>query len=582
MSVKEIPPVKLDESAEDKRPKSERRVAVTRAIGLIGGILGAILIFWLMPGDTATVAEEAWKAAQGGEPDPAKLAKMNFVAAPLVAAVAVLMGAWWMTEAISLAATALIPLVAFPLFSAILYGEKGTMAFKEVAPPFAADTIFLFMGGFIIAMGMQRWNLHKRIALGVVLVVGTKPKQLILGFMIATGFISMWVSNTATAVMMLPIGLSVIQLFSSLTKEKVSTSHYDIEKGYADAIRGGVLGAAINKDEDLVTKKAEEEGIQRSNFAIALMLGIAYAASIGSLGTIIGTPPNSLMVGYLKEQGISVGFGEWMLVGVPLAVIYLVLAWVILTFVVFKPEMDDIPGGRELIKKEMQSLGKLRGGELGILIMFLLAALSWIVVPILLKNLGIDINGIDAVIAMSVSLLMFILPAGGRTRQRLITWNEAKNLPWDVLLLFGGGLALSRQFSNTGMSNWIGIQVQNLKNLPILLIVIIITVMILALTELTSNTATAAAFLPILGGVAMGMGMEGHNIMVLIIPAALAATCAFMLPVATPPNAIAYGTGYVRIGEMIKGGLLIGALGLVLIVITVFALAVPIFGLQLP
>lgn len=582
MSVKEIPPVQIDESVEDKRPKSERRVAVTRAIGLIGGILGAVLIYWLMPADTAKVAEEAWTAAQGGDPDPAKLAKMHFVAAPLVAAVAVLMGIWWMTEAISLAATALIPLVAFPLFSAILYGEAGTMPFKEVAPPFAADTIFLFMGGFIIAMGMQRWNLHKRIALGVVLLVGTKPKQLILGFMIATGFISMWVSNTATAVMMLPIGLSVIQLFASLTKDQKAVAHYDIEKGYADAIRGGALGAAVNKDEDLVTKKAQEQGIERSNFAIALMLGIAYSASIGSLGTIIGTPPNSLMVGYLKEQGISVGFGQWMLVGVPLAVIYLVLAWMLLTFVVFKPEMDDIPGGRDLIKKELKSLGKLRGGELGVLVMFLLAALSWITVPLILKELGIDINGIDAVIAMSVSLLMFILPAGGRTRQRLITWNEAKNLPWDVLLLFGGGLALSRQFSNSGMSNWIGIQVQNLKTLPILLIVIIVTIMILALTELTSNTATAAAFLPILGGVAMGMGMEGANIMVLIIPAALAATCAFMLPVATPPNAIAYGTGYVRIGDMIKGGLFVGALGLVLIVITVFALAVPVFGLQLP
>lgn len=582
MSVKEIPPIKLSKDTTDKRPKSERRVAVTRAIGLIGGILAALLVYWLMPADTAKVAEEAWITAQGGEPDPAKLAKMNFGAAPLVAAVAVLMGAWWMTEAISLAATALIPLVAFPLFSALLYGEEGSMPFKEVAPPFAADTIFLFMGGFIIAMGMQRWNLHKRIALSVVLIIGTKPKQLILGFMIATGFISMWVSNTATAVMMLPIGLSVIQLFASLTKDQKATPRYDIEKGYADAIRGGALGAAVNKDEDLVTKKAQEQGIERTNFAIALMLGIAYSASIGSLGTIIGTPPNSLMVGYLKEQGITVGFGEWMLVGVPLAIIYLVLAWVLLTFVVFKPEMDDIPGGRELIKEELKSLGKLRGGELGVLIMFLLAALSWVTVPLILKELGIDINGIDAVIAMSVSLLMFILPAGGHTRQRLITWNEAKNLPWDVLLLFGGGLALSRQFSNSGLSNWIGIQVQNLKTLPILLIVIIVTVMILALTELTSNTATAAAFLPILGGVAMGMGMEGANIMVLIIPAALAATCAFMLPVATPPNAIAYGTGYVRIGDMIKGGLLIGALGLVLITITVFALAVPVFGLQLP
>ena len=514
------------QSPGERAPAEKPHTRTIRLLGLLAGLALAVAIYALMPQDV---------------PHNAKL----------TAATAVLMGVWWMTEALPLPATALIPLVVFPTL-----GEDITL--DKVGASYGNNIIFLFMGGFLLALAMQRWNLHRRIALLTVKVMGTKPSQMVAGFMVATGFLSMWVSNTATAVMMLPIGVSVLLLVT-----KIGSG--------ADAAQG--TSAAPAREEIEPQDDEVKEEIVKSNFGTALMLGIAYAASIGSLGTIIGTPPNTLMAGYLSDaHDITIGFGQWMLVGVPLAVVLLALCWVLLTKVLFKPEITEIPGGKELINDELAKLGPMSPGEKRVLAIFVLAALSWVFVPVLFADPIIS----DAGIAMAVGLLLFLCPAGAAPGVRLLDWDSAVKLPWGVLLLFGGGLALSAQFSTSGLTEWIGERAQGLGGLPVVLLVLIMAGGILLLTELTSNTATEATFLPVAGGVAMGIGVDP---MLLAIPVALAATCAFMLPVATPPNAIAFGSGYVTIGQMIKGGIGLNLIALVLITATTMTLGVWVFNL---
>lgn len=417
------------------------------AIGLILGLVLAALVWFLFPSN----AVEAVLESPGAKDD----VEYTQGALRAVAAVTILMGVWWMTEAIPLAATALLPLVIFPL--------AGVGSIKDVGAPYASSTIFLFMGGFLIALALQRWNLHRRMALFVVKVVGTSPKQLILGFMLATGFLSMWVSNTATAVVMLPIGISVL----SLTADAVGGMH------------------------------------NQKKFATALMLGIAYSASIGSLGTLIGTPPNALLAGYMKEShDIVLGFGKWMMVGMPLAFIFLFIAWFML-ITVFKPEMDKIPGGRELIDSEIEKLGPWTGPQVMTGIIFLGAALAWVIIPFFT---GKESNYDDAIVGIAAGLLLFIIPADTKTGVRLLDWKTANEMPWDVLLLFGGGLSLSSMFNASGLSLWIGEMAKGLGGLPIILLIGAVALLVLFLTEITSNTATAATFLPIMGGVAVGIG----------------------------------------------------------------------------
>lgn len=509
------------EGAEDPgAPRNEWR---RQFIGLFIGLALAILVFFIFPSNAIDTVQQSTGVDEEAD--------YTLSAIRTVAAVTILMGVWWMTEAIPLAATALIPLVIFPLASV------GTI--KEVGAPYASATIFLFMGGFLIALSLQRWNLHRRLALYVVKLIGTSPRRLILGFMLATGFLSMWVSNTATAVVMLPIGTSVL----ALTAETVGG--WDKQK----------------------------------KFATALMLGIAYSASIGSLGTLIGTPPNAFLNAYMADTwDVTLGFGRWMAVGVPLALTFLLIAWVLL-ITVFKPEMTEIPGGRELINEEIKALGPWTRPQIMTGIIFVLAALAWVSLPIILGDFD---NYDDAIVGIAAGILLFILPADSERRIRLLDWKTANEMPWDVLLLFGGGLSLSSAFNSSGLSLWIGEMAKGLSVLPIVLIVAAVATLVLFLTEITSNTATAATFIPIMGGVAVGVGLttEGDiNVLLLTIPVALAATCAFMLPVATPPNAIAYGSGYVKIGEMIKGGVGLNVIGIFLITLTVFLLAVPIFGL---
>ena len=524
-------------SPGEREPGISRTTLRIRWTGFLLGLIFSTLIYAIMPDDVGHGAK-------------------------LTAAVAVLMAAWWMTEALPIAATSLVPLVAFPVL--------GTdVEMETVGASYGNPIIFLFLGGFLIALAMQRWNLHRRIALVTLSIMGDKPGPMIAGFMIATGFISMWVSNTATAVMMLPIGMSVLMIVSKVMGTALNGAAGAADQDGAAGDRGE--GTAGNQSDG-----GDDTGIGavvKSNFGTALMLGIAYSASIGSLGTIIGTPPNLFLIGYLKDNhDISIGFGQWMIVGVPLSMVMMAIAWFLLVKVLFKPEIDRIPGGRELIREELAKLGPMSTGEKLVLAMFVLAAVSWISLPLIFEEPPISDEGI----AMAVGLLLFLIPGGANRGVRLLDWDTAEKLPWGVLLLFGGGLALSAQFSESGLTEWIGETTSGLGVLPTILVVAIFAAIILFLTELTSNTATAATFVPVVGGVAMGLDLDP---LLLTIPVALAATCAFMLPVATPPNAVAFGSGYVTVAQMVKGGLWLNVIGIVLITATVYLLAVPVFGI---
>ncbi len=530
------------QSPGERAPAESTQQTQRRRIGLIVGLVLAILMYVVLPDDLS---------------HPGKL----------TAATAVLMGAWWMTEAIPIPATALLPLIIFPAI-----GRHTSVS--EVGASYGADIIFLFMGGFLIALAMQRWNLHRRIALLTVRVMGTKATHVIAGFMIATAFLSMWVSNTATAVMMLPIGVSVLMLVAdrssiatpagtALRADDADDAHDTYDAHDAEPPTAG----------DAAGTPSTHHAIMRTKFGTALMLGIAYSASLGSLATIIGTPPNTLLVGYLREnQGIDIGFGQWMMVGLPLAVAFTAIAWFVLTKVLFKPEITEIPGGRELMDAELAKLGPVSRGEWRVLAVFVAAAAAWVALPLLLSKPPVS----DAGIAIIAGVLLFLIPAGARRGVRLLDWDTAVALPWGVLLLFGGGLALSSQFTKSGLTKWIGAHVASWTGLATVVLIIAFTAGIVFLTELTSNTATAATFLPIAGGVAVGL--DAHPIL-LTVPVALAATCAFMLPVATPPNAIAYGSGYVTAGQMIRGGLWLNVVAIVLIPLVTLTLLTWVFQL---
>ncbi len=465
--------------------------------------------------------------------------------ARVVAALATLMAVWWMTEALPLPVTSLLPIVLLPL----LTGHSVA----EAAAPYANPIVFLFLGGFLVAIAMQKVELHRRIALLTLRAVGTHPRQIILGMMISTAFLSMWVSNTATTLMMLPIALSVLTLVAENSSRATG--------GAAGGVRAGLAaGRGVSElvhDKDIRT------------FGVALVLAIAWSASIGGLGTLLGSPSNAIVAGYIsKELGKEVGFAQWMMLGLPIVVSFIGLAWWLITRLLFRFELDEVPGGRQMIDDQIAALGPFGRGEKSVSGVFLLAAFCWIV-PSLLSTAG-DLGRAmpwlrlfnDTVVALAAGLLLFMLP-GVRAGQPVLDWRDAeRGLPWGVLLLFGGGLSLAASVASTGLDQWFGQQVIGLGVLPTVALIGAVTLIVLFLTEITSNTATAATFIPILGGVAMGLGIDP---MVLLIPAALAATCAFMLPVGTPPNAIVFGTGAVTIAEMARGGFVLNLVGAVLI-----------------
>lgn len=444
------------------------------------------------------------------------------------AGVGLWMAVWWITEAIPIAATALLPLVLFPVL--------GAGSIDEAARPYANPLIFLFLGGFLIALAMQRWNLHRRIALHTIRSIGTTPTSIVIGFMVASAFLSMWVSNTATAMMMMPIGLSVIKLVR--------------------------------------TAEAEMETPTSHSFGALLMLAIAYACSIGGIGTIIGTPPNALLAGFFDESyGLDIGFARWMLVGIPTVLLALPLAFGVLRWV-FPQTLEEIPGGRALIEDNLRQLGPMSRPETMVAGVFSLVAVLWITRP-LLDNYVSGLS--DAGIAMSGALMLFLLPVNREKGVFVLNWEWAERLPWGVLLLFGGGLSLASAVSRTGLATWIGEGLQTAGTLPIVVMVLIVTATVVFLTELTSNTATAAAFMPIMASVAIGIG---QNPLLLAVPAALAASCAFMLPVATPPNAIIYGSGELTIPQMARTGVLLNLTCIVLITLICYTVLFWFFGVE--
>jgi sodium-dependent dicarboxylate transporter 2/3/5 len=444
------------------------------------------------------------------------------------AAVGSLMAVWWITEALPIAATALLPLALFPLL--------GITGIDGAARPYANPLIFLFMGGFLIAQAMQAWRLHRRIALGIVKWVGVNPTSIVIGFILASAFLSMWVSNTATALMMLPIGLSIIDL----TRDRLD-----------------------QRDEGLPP-----------HFGIVLVLSIAYACNVGGMGTIIGTPPNAILAGFASETyGVEVGFAQWMIVGLPLVAVALPLVYVVLT-TVYPIELEQLPGGAQIIDDERAKLGTISTAETRVGMVFGGTALLWMTRPLLSDVIpGLS----DAGIAMAAGLVLFLLPAGTEERA-LLTWQDAEDLPWGVLILFGGGLSLASAISDTGLAEWIGQGVEALSGWPIVLVLVSTVALIVMLTEITSNTATTAAFLPILGAVAIGLG---ENPFLLTVPAALSASCAFMLPVATPPNAIVYGSDLLTIPQMSKVGLWLNAVFIIVVSLLAYALLGVAFGVEL-
>ncbi|WP_422073277.1 SLC13 family permease [Tranquillimonas rosea] len=470
-----------------------------------------------------------------------------------VAAVGTLMAVWWMTEAIPLAATSLLPIVLLPLLT--------DRTVDETTAPYASSIVFLFLGGFLIAIAMEKWELHRRIALLTLRQVGVEPKRIILGLMIATGFLSMWVSNTATTLMMLPIGLSVL----TLVVERSSSS------------QGKEVG------EDLQAGHRVSDVIDDPNtkaFGVCLVLAIAWSASMGGLGTLLGSPPNAIVAGYAADElGREIGFLEWMMVGLPLAAIFIFIGWIMMTRLFYRFDLEEIPGGREMIDEQIAGLGSLSQGEKMVMAVFAGAAFLWIV-PGLLANIpGLAFldNLDDTAIAIAAGLTLFILPGRGRG-EMVLNWRDAENgLPWGVLLLFGGGLSLAGAVAATGLDSWFGEQVSGLGVLPTILLVASVVALVMFLTEITSNTATAATFIPVLGGVAAGIGTDP---MTLLIPAAFAATCAFMLPVGTPPNAIVFGSGAVTIGQMARGGFFLNLTGIVLITAIAYLLGGIALGLE--
>jgi sodium-dependent dicarboxylate transporter 2/3/5 len=453
-----------------------------------------------------------------------------------VTAVGVLMASWWVTEAIPIPATALLPLALFPLL--------GVADIRSTAAPFANPIIYLFLGGFLIASAMDATGLPKRIALWSIRLLGARPRSIVAGVMVSCAFLSMWVSNTATALMMLPIGLSLVALMP------------DGEGGGSDGA-GGAAG-------------------ERRRFGTALMLGIAYGCSIGGMGTLIGTPPNAFLAGFMLESyGVTIGFAEWMLVGVPLVIVGLPLCYLLLTRVAFPIRTKELPGGRELVDRESRALGSMSRAEKRVAAVFVLTALTWMTRPILVERLDALSGLTDAGIAMTAALLLFILPSGAPNGRRLLDWRMARDTPWGVLVLFGGGLSLAAGVETTGLGAWIGAGVGGLTGWPLPLLILTIVAAVILLTELTSNTATAATFLPVLGGVALGLGRDP---LLLAVPAALAASGAFMLPVATPPNAIVYGSRAVRIEDMVRAGVWLNVLFVFLVTAAAYLLVPLVFG----
>ena len=491
-------------------------------------------------------------------------------------AVILLMAIWWITEAIPLAATALLPIVLFPLLGimrgrevpagnlvelgeGVLPGDIDVI-FPNVADQYMDWVILLFMGGFMIAVAVEKWNLHRRIALHVLRIIGGQPHRLVLGFMVATGFLSMWLSNTATAMMMMPMGLSLVLLYED-------------------------LNAQILADGGEIPANAE-------NFSLNLLLGIAYSASIGGFATLIGTPPNGVLITQLPQLfpgAPDITFSSWLLFALPLSAVYMIIAWVLLTRFVFPLPKDTPFSGEGFIEKEISRLGPMSPEEKRVGWVFFAVALLWMTRKERLLGEEIDLFGWsyyldslltsfggspvgymidDGTVSIAMALTLFVIPASKEVGGRLLDWDDAKKIPWGILLLFGGGLAIAKGFSTSGLSDYVAMQLGEILGGASPLVIVMSTVaFITGLTEVASNTATISLSLPIMASLAQAI--EAHPLL-LLIPTTLAASCAFMLPVSTPPNAIIYGSGRVPIVKMVVAGIWLDLLSVLLLTAFVY------------
>ena len=481
---------------------ADREHSLIKQVGLWAGPL-ALFLMLLTSSFQETMSREAW----------------------LVAGVGFWMATWWSTEAIPVAATAFIPLVAFPLLQ--------VMPVRAVAQSYAHPTIFLFMGAFVLALAVEKWSLHRRIALTVLSRTGTDGRKLILGFMVASALLSMWMTNTSTAMMLLPIAASV-----------------------AATVAEKAVGVSVE---------------EKRRFQVALLLALAYATTIGGMSTIIGTPPNVMLAGFIEETyGLQIAFFDWMLIGLPLALVLLPLGWVVLTRVVFRVDIPASPEATNVISGMRREMGAMKSSERRVGLLFLSVVLLWMSRKWLNKVSGFE--GLsDAGIVMAAALLLFVIPSKRGYATRLMEWEDVARLPWGVLILFGGGLALAAQVSSSGLAVWLGESLLPVANLGTLVLIVAAAGLVVFLTELTSNLATTATFLPVIAAIAAQSGIEP---LILCVPVTLAASCAFMLPVATPPNAIVFSSGVLTIPEMMRAGFVMNLVALV--VLTLLAtLAVP-------
>lgn len=445
----------------------------------------------------------------------------------MVAGVTVWMAVWWIFEVVPIAATSMLPLALFPLL--------GIVNMKTVAASYMHHIVVLLMTGFMVALAIERWALHKRVALAVLLRVGTSPRRLILGMMIASAVCSMWISNTATTLVMLPIGVALVARART---------------------RVGDDPAAV------------------APFATALFLGIAYAANVGGMGTPIGTPPNVVFLGIYEQvfpDRDPITFLGWMGMAVPLVVVFIPLIWLVLTRRAHRVEDSLDMGSHALLVEEAESQGAMNRDQRSVALVFGLMALAWITRQIKLGDgqlvgwapaLGLDSWVEDATVASAAALLLFAWPASTEKGKKLLDWQTARRLPWDVLLLLGGGFALAAAFQQSGLSEAVAHSMAGLEHLPVWIFVAVIALGVTFLTEVTSNTATTTVLMPILAAFAAATGLSPELVM---IPAVLSASCAFMLPVATAPNAIVYGTGEIPISSMARVGVMINLMGAALI-----------------
>ena len=432
---------------------------------------------------------------------------------------------WWITEVIPIAATSLLPIIIFPL--------TGALTIAETTQSYGHKFIFLYVGGFMIAVAIEKWNLHKRIALNVIKLIGTGLSRMVLGFMVATAFLSMWISNTATSVMMLPIGMAIVVQFK-----------------------------------DIVDKKT------LSGFSKALMMGIAYGASIGGISTLIGTPPNLVFAGVLEEYyQFEVEFSSWFALVFPISFVLLFLCWYYLTNFAFSISSKKFDGGIDEIERQLKSLGKLKREERNVLLVFAATGFCWITRSFLINPFLPYVD--DTIIGITGALALFLIPA---KKGKLLDWERAVKIPWGIVLLFGGGLAIAEGFKESGLALWIGNQMSGLEGMSLIFILFIVVALVNFLTEITSNLATTSMLLPVLAPIALTLDIHPF---LLMIGATIAASCAFMLPVATPPNAVVFGSGYLKMGDMVRKGFVLNVISIILISLYLYIVLPLAWGIEL-